>query len=40
LLPSRAISSALVLLDHNPAALSVLTARQVANSALLLDEPG
>ncbi len=40
LLPSRAMSSALVLLDHNPAALSVLTARQVANSALLLDEPG
>jgi HTH-type transcriptional regulator/antitoxin MqsA len=40
LLPSRAISSALVLLDHNPAALSVLTARQVANSALSLDEPG
>jgi len=40
LLPSRAMSSALVLLDHNPAALSVLTARQVASSALLLDEPG
>jgi HTH-type transcriptional regulator/antitoxin MqsA len=30
LLPSRAISNALVLLDHDPAALSVLTARQAA----------
>jgi len=39
LLPSRAMSSALVLLDHNPAALSVLTARQVANSALCSMNP-
>ncbi len=30
LLPSRAISSALALLDHDPAALTVLTARQMA----------
>jgi HTH-type transcriptional regulator/antitoxin MqsA len=30
LLPSRAISNALVLLDHDPAALSVLTARYAA----------
>jgi HTH-type transcriptional regulator/antitoxin MqsA len=30
LLPSRAISSALVLLDHDPAALAVLTARHAA----------
>jgi HTH-type transcriptional regulator/antitoxin MqsA len=30
LLPSRAISSALVLLDHDPAALAVLNARQAA----------
>ena len=29
LLPSRAISSALVLLDHDPAALAILTARQI-----------
>lgn len=30
LLPSRAISNALVLLDYNPAALAVLTARHTA----------
>jgi HTH-type transcriptional regulator / antitoxin MqsA len=37
LLPSRAISSALVLLDHDPAGLHVLTARQVATPALSAD---
>lgn len=30
LLPSRAISNALLLLDHNPAALAVLTARHAS----------
>jgi len=34
LLPSRAISSALVLLDHDPKALAVLRARQSKASAL------
>jgi len=34
LLPSRAISSALVLLDHDPKALAVLRARQSRASAL------
>ncbi len=33
LLPSRAISSALVLLDHDPDALAVLKRRQEANQA-------
>jgi HTH-type transcriptional regulator/antitoxin MqsA len=33
LLPSRAISSALVLLDHDPAALRVLRARSAAQAA-------
>jgi len=33
LLPSRAISNALVLLDHDPAALSVLTTRHAAIQA-------
>jgi HTH-type transcriptional regulator/antitoxin MqsA len=31
-LPSRAISSALILLDHQPAALGVLTARHAATT--------
>lgn len=34
LLPSRAITSALVLLDHDAEALAVLTARQVKSHAL------
>jgi len=33
LLPSRAISSALALLDHNPSALAVLSARHAATPA-------
>jgi HTH-type transcriptional regulator/antitoxin MqsA len=33
LLPSRAISSALALLDHNPSGLAVLTARHAATPA-------
>ncbi len=39
LLPSRAISSALALLDHNPAALRVLEARQRKTAALASGHP-
>ena len=38
LLPSRAISSALILLDHDPKALTVLTARQSETSTRRHDE--
>jgi HTH-type transcriptional regulator/antitoxin MqsA len=38
LLPSRAISSALVLLDHNPEALAVLKERHEANQAPVLSQ--
>src|ERR1700733_11418542 len=34
LLPSRAVCNALLLLDHDPSGLTVLTARQVATPAL------
>jgi len=37
LLPSRAVCNALVLLDHDPAGLSVLSARHVAASSLPVD---
>ncbi len=37
LLPSRAISNALLLLDHAPEGLAVLTARHVATPALSAD---
>jgi len=36
-LPSRAVCNALVLLDHDPAGLSVLSARHVAASSLPVD---
>jgi HTH-type transcriptional regulator/antitoxin MqsA len=39
LLPSRAISSALALLDHNPAALRVLEARQSKTAAPISGHP-
>jgi len=38
LLPSRAISSALVLLDHDPEALAVLRVRQIKPSTSRYDE--
>jgi HTH-type transcriptional regulator/antitoxin MqsA len=40
LLPSRAISSALALLDHDPLSLSVLKNRQPAGSATRLSNSG
>ena len=39
LLPSRAVSSALVLLDHDPDALAVLKRRHGANQALVPSDP-
>jgi HTH-type transcriptional regulator / antitoxin MqsA len=38
-LPSRAISSALVLLDHDPAALTILKGRQERNAQQAHDRP-